>query len=313
MDEGLPSISVIVPVYNAAHVLPVTVPALLDQDYPRHLLQLLFVDDGSTDATFRLLQRLTATHPNGRVLTHAQNRGRAAARNTGIAAARGQILLFLDADMCPAPDFVRQHACVHRTPGIVGAVSNPILEGLDPKDPYHQYLRWRRGAAGIGPGKPIPFRYFIIGYTSVQAEAVRAVGGFDERLSYGEDLDLAYRLWQRYPAGFRLAERARVYHLDHGDLDVRVAKLRAFGRDNLPWLLEKHPELARTGGVGFVPSTHAPRTLRTLLGRLLLRPSLAAPLRLLLPYLPRPVANRCVRVVLATAVAEGFREAEARP
>lgn len=304
-DDALPRVSVIVPIYNAAGTLPMTVPAWLEQDLRA---EWLLVDDGSCDGTSELLHSLVASSDTVRVLTHDGNRGRAAARNTGIAAAAGEVLLFLDADMRPEVDFVRQHALLHRDPGIIGVVSNPVLEGLDPADPYHCYLRSRRGAGAFGAGRPLPFKYFIIGYTSVKAHAVRDVGGFDERFTYGEDLDFAYRLAQRHPTGLRFSARPIVHHYDHGHLDDRLRKLREFGRDNLPALLAKHPEMAAAANVDFVDSPHVRRSWRTFLKRWALRPRLAASLRFLLPYSSPPVSNFLVRYVMAASVADAFRD-----
>lgn len=303
-EFGLPRVSVIVPIYNAAATLPTTVPAWLGQDIHA---EWLLVDDGSDDGSGDLLAALVGSSDFARVLRHDQNRGRAAARNTGIAAATGEVLLFLDADMRPEVNFVRQHAQLHRDPRVIGVVSNPVLEGLDMADPYHRYLQTRRGASVVGSGQPLPFKYFIIGYTSVKAHAVHEVGGFDERFTYGEDLDFAYRLAQRYPDGLRYSERPVVHHYDHGDLGARIQKLREFGKDNLPTLLAKHPALAAAANVDFVDSPHVRPSGRALLKRWALRPKLAASLLLLIPYAPPSVSNMLVRYVLAASVAAAFR------
>ncbi len=296
---GLPSVSVVVPVYDQAETLPATLPALLAQDHPA---EILLVDDGSADGTGEVLRALVAGHGGVRILTHAANRGRAAARNTGIAEATGDVLLFLDGDMRPAPDFVRQHALEHRDPQVTGVVSHPVLEGLDRAEPYHRYLESRRGAAAGRAGGPVPFKHFIIGYTSVKAGAVRAVGGFDERFSYGEDIDFAIRLDRHAPGGLVYSDRAVVHHYAHGGLDDRLRKLRQFGRDNLPLLFEKHPGAMAAANLGFVASPV----------RWLLRPGVASALRRVLPLAPAALGNAAVRYLIATTVASAYREASTR-
>lgn len=303
--RDLPRVSVIVPIYNVADTLPTTVPAWLVQDHA----ELLLVDDGSTDASRALLETLTGDSPSVRILEHERNRGRAAARNTGIAAATGDVLLFLDADMRPEPDFVRQHALAHRDRDVIGVVSRPVLEGLNPADPYHRYLQSRRGATGIGPGRPLPFKYFIIGYTSVKADAVRAVGGFDERFTYGEDLDFAYRLALQYPAGLVYSDNPVVHHYDHGTLEDRLRKLREFGRDNLPLLLEKHPGIAQAANVDFVDSPHMVPSPIGRLKRWSLVPWLAAPIRRILPYVSPRVSQLLLRYLMASTIADAYRHA----
>lgn len=301
--DALPRVSVIVPIYNVADTLPTTLPSWLGQEHPA---EWILVDDGSTDSTSSVLTSCTAGCSFVRLLTHERNRGRAAARNTGIEAATGDVLLFLDADMRPEPDFVGQHALLHRDPGVAGVVSNPVLEGLDPADPYHRYLRSRRGAGAVGPGRPLPFKYFIIGYTSVKAQAVREVGGFDERLTYGEDLDFAYRLAQEHPEGLRYSEKPVVHHYDHGTLATRIAKLREFGRDNLPLLLAKHPELAHAANVDFVDSPHLTPSVAARLKRHVLQPRAAAAFQRLVPYAPARLSNLLLRYLMATAIADAY-------
>lgn len=301
--NGLPRVSVIVPIYNAAETLPTTLPSWLIQEHA----ELLLVDDGSTDGSQTLLQSMTIGHSSVRILRHAENRGRAAARNTGIAAATGDVLLFLDADMRPEPDFVWHHALIHRDAGVIGVVSRPVLEGLDGSDYYHDYLQSRIRAAKGERGAPLPFKYFIIGYTSIKAHAVRGVGGFDERLSYGEDLDLAYRLASRYPNGLVRSDNPVVHHYDHGTLDDRLRKLREFGRDNLPLLLTKHPGLERTANLDFVDSGARP-TVASRIKRWSLRSSVAASIRHLLPYVPPVARPSLLRYLMASTIADAYRQ-----
>src|SRR5690606_26007022 len=120
------------------------------------------------------------------------------------------------------------------------------------------------GAARIGPSRPVPFGTFIIGYTSVRRAALDAVGGFDEGIPYGEDIDLAYRLAQRYEGGLWLAPDAAV--LQHGAprLDEALAKWRRFGRVSVPLILDRHPEVAPVVGADLAGGP----SLRGLLGLL---------------------------------------------
>jgi len=87
-----PSVSVIIPTYNRADLLPAAVSsALMQEPMP---LEVLVVDDGSTDATAEVCRRFP--HPV-RVIRQ-ENAGAAAARNRGIAEAKGEIVAFLDSD-----------------------------------------------------------------------------------------------------------------------------------------------------------------------------------------------------------------------
>lgn len=91
----MPRTSVIVPVYNVQDYLPKCVNSVLAQTDPD--LELILVDDGSTDGSGPLCDSLAQSDPRVRVI-HQENRGLGGARNTGIDAAKGDWLLFPDSD-----------------------------------------------------------------------------------------------------------------------------------------------------------------------------------------------------------------------
>jgi len=97
----LPLISVIVPVYNIMDYLPRCVQSLRQQTYRN--LEILLVDDGSTDGTGQLCDRLAAEDHRIHAL-HKANGGTSSARNRGIEKARGEFLGFVDSDDYVEPD-----------------------------------------------------------------------------------------------------------------------------------------------------------------------------------------------------------------
>lgn len=99
----MPKASVIVPVYNVREYLEKCVRSVLAQTEPD--FELLLVDDGSTDGSGDLCDRLAGTDPRIRVI-HQENRGLGGARNTGIAAARGDWLLLVDSDDWIEPEIL---------------------------------------------------------------------------------------------------------------------------------------------------------------------------------------------------------------
>lgn len=90
-------LSIIVPVYNVEAFLRKCVGSLLDQDLSPTEYEIILVDDGSSDKSGQLCDRLAQSNDNIRVI-HQQNRGLSGARNTGIAAASGQYIQFVDSD-----------------------------------------------------------------------------------------------------------------------------------------------------------------------------------------------------------------------
>jgi glycosyltransferase involved in cell wall biosynthesis len=96
------TVSVIIPAYNQAHYLSAAVHSVLTQTHDQ--LEVIVVDDGSTDRTRDVVERIS--DPRVRYV-HQQNAGLSAARNTGIRHARGDFLSYLDSDDLFLPDKLR--------------------------------------------------------------------------------------------------------------------------------------------------------------------------------------------------------------
>lgn len=91
------SISVIIPAYNIEDLLEKCVTSVASQDYPKELLQIIVVDDGSTDGTSHIADELARKYSNVQAI-HKENGGSSSARNVGIEAATGDYLGFVDSD-----------------------------------------------------------------------------------------------------------------------------------------------------------------------------------------------------------------------
>src|SRR4051794_38646462 len=110
---GRPLVSVVVPVYNEAATVGQVVDELLDLNLK---LEILLVDDGSTDESPQELARLAATHSQVTVLTQSHNQGKGAAVRRGIDKSTGDILLIQDADL-------------EYSPSDIPALIDPLLAG----------------------------------------------------------------------------------------------------------------------------------------------------------------------------------------
>ncbi len=97
-------ISVIIPVYQAASTLHACVNSLLSQEDAGEY-EILLVDDGSTDGSGEICDRIREQHPQV-VVCHTENRGAAAARNRGIDEATGTLITFVDSDDTVEPDYL---------------------------------------------------------------------------------------------------------------------------------------------------------------------------------------------------------------
>src|SRR6476619_5819684 len=118
----LPHVSVVVPVFNAQQTLRECIQSLLNLNYPRAKLELVFVDNMSTDRTPEILRQY---QQDIRIL-HESKKGPAAARNKGILNAAAEIIAFTDSDCVVDPDWLR-HLIPPLEKPLVGIVGGTIL------------------------------------------------------------------------------------------------------------------------------------------------------------------------------------------
>jgi len=170
-----PLISVIIPVYNGAEFLPAALASVRAQAYTP--LELIVVDDGSTDQTAQVVQRLgDDIH-----YLYQQNQGPAAARNTGIAAAQGELITFLDADdLWPADKLAQQVAALAAAPGAA------LSWG------YTQISVYDEAPRALPP--LAPSWYPLLGSILCRRAVFQQIGGFEASLRYAEDVDWFMRI-----------------------------------------------------------------------------------------------------------------------
>ncbi len=107
----MPIFSLIIPVYNSRATLELLFRCLEAQSFPRDQFECLVIDDGSRDGALDWLKQYKPG-VNLRFFSHPVNLGRSPARNTACAQAEGSILVFLDADMLPEPDWLANYHAV---------------------------------------------------------------------------------------------------------------------------------------------------------------------------------------------------------
>jgi len=93
-----PFVSIVIPAFNSASTIVQTIEACMGQDYPKDRLEIIVVDDGSTDNT-----RLVVEHYPV-IYIYQKKKGPGAARNKGWRASKGELIYFTDADCIPAKD-----------------------------------------------------------------------------------------------------------------------------------------------------------------------------------------------------------------
>jgi glycosyltransferase involved in cell wall biosynthesis len=197
-----PLVSVIIPAYNCAAYVREAVDSALSQDYPA--LEVIVVDDGSTDGTGAVLE----SYGKEIRLLSQENRGCAAARNAGIAHARGRYVAFLDVDDVWRPDKIGLQIAAMRRSGHAMSYSRFIvwLPDADHGYPSAERMFGEEGAAHVSDCALLTGDTYgallldCIVWTStvmVEREVLIEAGGFDESLQLGEDYELWLRLSRR--------------------------------------------------------------------------------------------------------------------
>lgn len=193
-----PSISVVTPVLNGMSVLPKCVEALMSSDLPRDQWELIVADDGSTDGTHEW-----AVQRADRVVPISEGPlGPGFARNLAAQEARGAVLVFVDADVCVAPDALTRFRNLFADHADVGAAfgaydDEPAAPGFvsQYRNLYHRYVHLQ----GAGDTET-----FWAGCGAVRTKLFLELGGFDT-VAYPrpqiEDIELGYRV---RAAGYRI-------------------------------------------------------------------------------------------------------------
>lgn len=191
MSDGstAPEISVVIPSYNAELTLGDQLDALARQQVP-FAFEVLVCDNGSTDGTAELVQRWRARLP---LLTHVDasgRRGASHARNVGAQHAHAALLAFCDAD-----DVVSDSWLLELRNALQQA---RFVAGLTEHAALNPGREWSFGWSETEPTFTVPILPQLpaagSGNLGIHAEVFAAVGGFDETLLSGEDLDLCWRI-----------------------------------------------------------------------------------------------------------------------
>ena len=195
--SATPAVSVILPTYNRAHLLPRAIASVLGQSFRD--FELIVVDDGSKDHTVELMRGYD--DPRIVFLPPERNLGDAGARMRGIARARGEWLAFQDSDDEWLPDRLRLQmdyaAALGPEFALVGGTLLRYVGG-----PVER-ITWPLAEAGAAQGE-VDRQRFVAGFCAylqsliVRRAVYEELGGFDTRLKARSDFEFCLRLSQRY-------------------------------------------------------------------------------------------------------------------
>lgn len=230
MDNFKYKVSVIIPVYNAQKHLGNTLDSLIEQTMERERMQIILVDDGSTDKSLALCKEYQANYPAYHFLIITQeNAGPSAARNLGMCRAEGEYLMFLDSDDTIKGNTVQnlvKFFDAHKEE--IDAVTYPevtFINGVEQKRHFrYQFLK----KSGIYDLEKFPFALQTrLGICMKNRLEDRLL--FDENMKYHEDQKFIAKLLQdKMKIGF-CAEACYYYNrLEGGIMSSNTNALSVF-------------------------------------------------------------------------------------
>ena len=184
-------ISVIMPCYNTSAFIEQAIESVLGQDYPH--IELIVIDDGSSDDSVAIAERLASLSPERITILSQENRGPYPARNLGLSAAKGEFVAFLDADDWWSKD------CLAKLHNAITLYKADL-----------SYCGWQNiGKPGTGNEPYIPPRYenadiseaflrscpWPIHAALIRHDLVDSAGGFSERRFSAMDYDFWLRIF----------------------------------------------------------------------------------------------------------------------
>ena len=229
MKRPGPYLSVVVPAHQGERVLPHSLAALRASTLPREAWELIVVDDGSVDST----DCVAAEHADTVVRLPGLPHGPAYARNRGFELARGEVIVFVDADVCVHPDTLARFASIFAAQPDVGAVfgsydADPPAKGFVSQ--YRNLLHHYHHQINAGDAQT-----FWAGCGAIRAEVFAAAGMYDEwhfPRPQIEDIELGNRI---HELGHRILLRPEIQCVHLKRWTLRGMLVTDLSDRGVPW------------------------------------------------------------------------------
>lgn len=235
--SGYPQVSIIIPVRNRPDDIAACLQSLSGIDYPSEKVEILVVDDASTDDTPDVVSRFPVI-----LIAIKEHRQASFCRNLAAKRAKGEILAFIDSDCLADPLWLKELVPAFKDPllGAVGGAVDSYFDerGLDRYEKVKSSLKvgsWlRRSREGEN------FFYVPSCNLIVKRDIFLDLGGFNENLHVGEDVDFCWRMQDR---GYHLEYRPAglIYHKHRNRLGAFARRRFDYGTSE-PLLQQSHAD-----------------------------------------------------------------------
>ncbi|MHB8511289.1 MAG: glycosyltransferase family 2 protein [Actinomycetota bacterium] len=233
----LPTVTVIIPMHNESRVAAGVIEHLVGADYPQDLLQIIAVNDHSTDDTADIIDAFTLRHSNVTTIHRVEPgpRGKTEALKAGTAIATGEVILVFDADYRPGKGLIKRLVAPFCDPS-VGAVMGRVVPSNSAATALTRLLDLERAGGYQANLQARQNLGLVVQYGGtvggVRRSVLDAVGGWVSHLT--EDTELTMRIYLR---GFKVVyvNLAECYEEVVQDWDARTRQLSrwAVGHNNV--------------------------------------------------------------------------------
>lgn len=249
-----PFVSVIVPVWNAARTIKTTFEYLMNVDYPRESMEIVFADGGSTDGTVDIIKDYNKKYPFVKLVEVPNCPSPGFARTQALKKVKGEFIFFTDGDCAPCKDWIHKMVEVFKKDDKIGAVGGEIFTLRVDKDNLVEIfceafgfnrVAWRYGwlEESYYPDQkysPVDVcghdsYFFVTANVAYRREVVEANGRKFWELPTGEDMDFGIRArskgWKFY-----FLPSASVEHMHRADYKALLKVWRTYGEAHPPLL-----------------------------------------------------------------------------
>lgn len=231
MSFNDPKVSVVIPCYNDTDYIRETVQSVLDQTFQD--LEIIIVDDGSNEATKRVLTDIK--NEKCKVITQS-NQGLSTARNNGIKASNGSYILVLDGDDTVDALFLQKAVTVLDKNQFIGAVSSYCNLFIDNHQIVHRHLPKGGGVSDF------LFDNNSVSFALIRKKCWEEIGGYDEQMKNGfEDWEFWIALTKRGWGIFVIPEYLFNYRQKKKSMSIDTKTY--FRETNLNYIYKKHQDL----------------------------------------------------------------------
>jgi cellulose synthase/poly-beta-1,6-N-acetylglucosamine synthase-like glycosyltransferase len=248
IDSDIPSISVLIPMHNEERTVSYILNRLTSVDYPPGRVEVIPINDHSTDKTGEILDHYASRCPQIKPLHRSSGeRGKPVGLNDALRIAQGEIIIIFDADYLPPRGILRDMAVCFKDPE-VGALMGRVIPDNSFKNLLTRLLDLER-SGGYQVDQQARFNLMLIpqyGGTvaGFRKEPVMALGGFNPAI-LAEDTELTFKLFIN---GWKVAYANRIecYEEAPERWDVRARQIRRWARGHTQVMFKYLSPLLKT-------------------------------------------------------------------